>query len=109
MILLGLVQSWKKRRRVAGIVTNVSLTFCWTIFLTIASTLGHDFPLGGRESEQAEGLFRRVSSRRCCSGAGNALVESVSVFDAVDYVHLEGVILFAASNCRKFLSVLRSG
>ncbi|CAF2145473.1 BnaAnng05150D [Brassica napus] len=38
-----------------------------------------------------------------------ALVESVSVFDAVDYVHLEGVILFAASNCRKFLSVLRSG
>lgn len=39
--------------------------------------------LGGRESEQAEGLFRRVSSRRCCSGAGNALVESVSVFDAV--------------------------
>ncbi|KAH0841447.1 hypothetical protein HID58_092200 [Brassica napus] len=40
---------------------------------------------------------------------GMALVESVSVFDAVDYVHLEGVILFAASNCRKFLSVLRSG
>ncbi|KAF2546073.1 hypothetical protein F2Q70_00023049 [Brassica cretica] len=27
--------------------------------------------LGGRESEQAEGLFRRLSSRRCCSSDGN--------------------------------------
>ncbi|CAN7126015.1 unnamed protein product, partial [Brassica rapa subsp. narinosa] len=39
-----------------------------------------------------------------------ALVESVSVFDAVVSTRSELlIILFAASNCRKFLSVLRSG
>lgn len=33
-------QSWKKRRRVAGMVTNVPPTFAKTACLTKASTLG---------------------------------------------------------------------
>ncbi|KAF2564540.1 hypothetical protein F2Q70_00019053 [Brassica cretica] len=74
--------------------------------------------LGGRESEQVEGLFQRLSSRRCCRSRSESVLKSkrFSIWSGLygglgwfgrspSPVKIKGlcsprVILFAASNCR---------